>query len=346
MTSDLIHQFDISIRRDPAQRGLIASEPTYGPLCPRHLEAAANDLARVGERAAIVTGFFIPGGDPPAAETDGPPGALLLAQTLLTLGIDSLVITDGFCFEALSAAARCAGYPAERLLRYPQDNEPARTPAATAAWRSEFFQRGPGAGLSHLIAVERVGPSHTPESLSRQIRTAEAPLTRFLERVPPQDRDHCYNMRGENIDRYAGDMHRLFEDARLESPEMKTIGIGDGANEIGMGIVPWEDLERRLSGEQSGRVPCRIDTNWNIIAGTSNWGAYALAASVAVLRGNISAVAPFDCRQQQAVLEAMVAHGPAVDGVTRRREATVDGLPYLTYIQPWEAIRARLGLPE
>ena len=49
-------------------------------------------------------------------------------------------------------------------------------------------------------------------------------------------------------------------------------------------------------------------------------------------------------RQQQTVLEAMVEHGPAVDGVTKRREPTVDGLPFLTYIQPWEAIRAKLGL--
>jgi hypothetical protein len=35
-----------------------------------------------------------------------------------------------------------------------------------------------------------------------------------------------------------------------------------------------------------------------------------------------------------------------VDGVTRRREPTVDGLPFLTYIQPWAAIRAKLGLAE
>ncbi|MGE5195589.1 MAG: glutamate cyclase domain-containing protein [Deltaproteobacteria bacterium] len=346
MTSNLIRQFEDSIRRDPAQRGLIASEPRYGPLCPGHLGASATHLARFGKRVSIVTGFFIPAGDPPAAETDGPPGALVLAQTLLALGIDSLIVTDAFCFSALAAAARSAGYPPERLIRYPDPIEVGSADDATAAWRSDFFERGPGENLSHLIAVERVGPSHTAQSVARQPRGGEAPLARFLERVPPADRDHCHNMRGEKIDHFAGDMHRLFEEAPVELPGVKTIGIGDGANEIGMGAVPWEDLERRLSGEQSGRVPCRIATDWNIIAGTSNWGAYALAASVALLRGAISAVAPFDCRQQQAVLQAMVEHGPAVDGVTRRREPTVDGLPFLTYIQPWEAIRAKLGLAE
>jgi hypothetical protein len=344
VTADQIRQFDAAIRRDPAHRGLIASEPKYGPLCAGHLEAAASHIAEYGKRAAIVTGFFIPGGDPPAAETDGPPGALVLAQTLLSLGIDTIVVTDAFCFSALAAAAQSSGYPGERLVRYPNLSEVAER--ATAAWRSDFLSHGAGKELSHLIAVERVGPSHTVESLARQARPGAPPAARFLERVPAPDQDHCHNMRGENIDRFAGDLHRLFEEAPASIPGVKTIGIGDGANEIGMGSVPWEELERRLAGEQSGRVPCRIAAGWNIVAGTSNWGAFALAAAVALLRGNVAAIAHFDCRQQQDLVEAMVAHGPAVDGVTRRREPTVDGLPFLTYIQPWAAIRAKLGLAE
>jgi hypothetical protein len=40
----------------------------------------------------------------------------------------------------------------------------------------------------------------------------------------------------------------------------------------------------------------------------------------------------------------MVAEGPAIDGMTRRREATVDGLPFATYIQSWLGIRRLLGL--
>jgi hypothetical protein len=346
VTADLIRQFDAAIRRDPAHRGLIASEPAYGPLCAGHLEAGANHLALHGRRAAIVTGFYIPGGDPPAAETDGPPGALVLAQTLLSLGIESEVVTDAFCFSALAAAARSSGYPLERLVQYPNFSGIGSAEGSAARCRSDFFARGAEQGLSHLIAVERVGPSHTAESLARQARVGEAPAAKFLERVPAQDQNHCHNMRGESIDRFAGDLHRLFEEAPASLPGVKTIGIGDGANEIGMGTVVWEDLERRLTGEQSGRVPCRVATDWNIVAGTSNWGAYALAAAVALLRGNLAAVAPFDCRQQQTVLEATVAQGPAVDGVTRRREPTVDGLPFLTYIQPWAAIRAKLGLAE
>lgn len=343
MNSSLIHDFDICIRHDPARRGLIATEPLFGPLCPGHLAAAATDIALRGKKIAIVTGFYIPGGTPPAAETDGPPGAILLAQTLFNVGIDSLVVTDGFCFDALAAAARKTGFPSERLTRYPHPANPAMPPSR---WRSDFFQHGSGKDLSHLIALERVGPSHTATSLARQARSGTAPFYRFDEKVPLAGRDHCHNMRGENLDDYAGDVHRLFEDAPQFLPAVKTIGIGDGANEIGMGVVPWEELERRLTGEQSGRVPCRVPCDWNIIAGTSNWGAYALAAATALLRGAVAAVAPFDCRQQRDVLEYMVEHGPAVDGVTRRREPTVDGLPFLEYIQPWKEIRTKLGLEE
>ena len=39
----------------------------------------------------------------------------------------------------------------------------------------------------------------------------------------------------------------------------------------------------------------------------------------------------------------MVAEGPAVDGITRRQAATVDGLPFATYIQSWVGIRRLLG---
>jgi hypothetical protein len=344
--SDLIREFETSIRRDPAQRGLIGSEPAFGPICPGHLARAAAHLAEYGESVAIVTGFYIPGGNPPAAETDGPPGALVLAQTLSNLGIEGRVLTDSYCFSAVNAAAVSSGFPTERLIRYPHSTATDANAAATARWRTEFWREGPGKNLSHLIAIERVGPSHTAESISRQTRQGAVPIERFADKVPTEHRDCCHNMRGENIDRFAGDVHRLFEECGEILPHIKTIGIGDGANEIGMGAAAWEDLEQRLSGEQSGRVPCRIATDWNIIAGTSNWGGYALAAAVALLRGNVQALARFDAAHQEHVLQDMVEHGPAVDGVTRRSEPTVDGLPFLTYIQPWEAIRSKLALRE
>jgi hypothetical protein len=153
-------------------------------------------------------------------------------------------------------------------------------------------------------------------------------------------------MRGEIIDAWTGGLHRLFDWVAEFRPDVRTIGIGDGGNENGMGCLRWDDVARRLLGPQAARIPCRIATDWNIIAGTSNWGGYALAAAVLSLRDQLGVMEPWTCEREQRMLEKFVVHGPAVDGATRLPEATVDGLPFLTYIQPWAAIRRLLGLAE
>lgn len=331
----LLAELDRLIRRDPARRGLIGSEERFGPLCPGHLAAAAVDLAESGRCVAIVTGFYVPRATPPAAETDGPPGALLLAAALSRVGIEAYVITDEWCASAVRAVARAFAFPGERILIYPH---------GSSEWREAFFRDGPGHALTHLIAVERVGPSHTGESLAAQSRPTPAPLDEFQARVLADWYDHCHNMRGEITDPCTGDLHRLFEEVHRYRPAARTIGIGDGANEIGMGAIPWEELVRRLPGEHAPRIPCRIATHWNIVAGTSNWGAQALAAGVLALRGEAAALAEWSTAHQRQVLQRMVAEGPAVDGATALPEATVDGLPFLTYIQPWESMLRLLGV--
>ena len=337
MTARIINQIDQLIRRDPADRGLIGSEPLYGPLCEGHLAAAAADLAASARHVAIVTGFYIANGDPPAAETDGPLGSLMLARALEAGGVEVTLLTDSHCADAVSATAEAAGFEIERVVTVLDKNP---------NWVHEFFTTGSGQTLTHLIAVERVGPAHTPESLRAQSRSIAIPLDDFIANVPAGNHGRCHNMRGLPIDEHTAELHRLFEELHAFRPQARTIGIGDGANEIGMGSIPWEELRRRLEGEHAGRIPCRITTDWTIVAGTSNWGGYALAAATLLLRGQTDFLAGWDVPHQHRILKHLVEHGPAVDGVTGRREPTVDGLPFLTYIQPWEGIRRLLGLQE
>lgn len=334
MSSELIAHFDALIRRDPARRGLISSEEQFGPLCPGHLQAAATHLAGHAKCVAIVTGFYIPRGEPPAAETDGPLGSLFLASALAQAGIGALVITDQLCGPAVRAAAAVHDFPQSDIRE---------CPLGGSDWATEFWTTPAGRDVTHLIALERVGPSHTLESLQAQSRTDQVPEAAYLRTVPHASWDHCHNMRGEIIDAHTAPLHELFEPRRLPRPDVKRIGIGDGGNEIGMGCVPWEELVSRLHGDHSARIPCRIGTDWNILAGTSNWGGQALAAATLLLRGQIDLLRPFTFEQQEAVLKHVIQHGPAVDGVTRLREPTVDGLPFLTYIQPWLGMRHLLG---
>ena len=93
--TELIREFDRLIRRDPGKRGLIDSEARFGPLCTDHLLHAALDLVQAGTHVAITTGFYIPAAEIPSAETDGPPGSILLAMVLQECGIHARQLVPG-----------------------------------------------------------------------------------------------------------------------------------------------------------------------------------------------------------------------------------------------------------
>ncbi len=92
------------------------------------------------------------------------------------------------------------------------------------------------------------------------------------------------------------------------------IGIGDGGNEIGMGKIPHETIVKNIPN--GDLIHCRVPTDHLIVAGVSNWGAYALAAGVFVLRGVKPPSDLFDPDREREILEVMVREGPLVDGVT------------------------------
>ena len=110
-----------SIASDSAGRGAPR-------LASPELLHEALELLKTSRRPAIVTGFVVPPLE--VAETDGPPGAGILARALRQQGKDVLLVTDEICFPVLSAAARCIGYDGflsemnspERL--FPGDGDP------------------------------------------------------------------------------------------------------------------------------------------------------------------------------------------------------------------------------
>jgi D-glutamate cyclase len=332
--SSLADDLDRLIRRDPARRGLIGSEAVREPLCLGHLSAAVDHLVRFGRTAWIITGFFIPGANPPAAETDGPPGAALLAATLQTCGLSVRLLTDEPCRSAVTVAAELYGLSSDTVVACPA------TASELEFWIDRLLTEP---DLTHVISVERVGPSHTPVSWGR-LQDGASPAALYSRDVSAEHWDRCHNMRGEIIDDWTAPLHRVLERVAAERPGVRTIGIGDGGNELGLGAVPWRELRDRLSGPAAPLVPCRVATDWTILAGVSNWGGMAVAAGVAHGRGCGEALRPWNRDAEEARLRELVARGPAVDGVTRLPEPTVDGLPFLTYIQPWEGMRQRLGL--
>jgi hypothetical protein len=322
------------IHLDPGGRGLASFRRGGAPLDQGHLRGAAIELARNARSVAIVTGFCAVLADRVTAETDGPPGALFLAHVLRSLGLEVTLVTDRFAMPLLECGRTLLGFDSSVLVEFPMEDD------AVDRWVEEFFEEGRGRKLSHLVAVERPGPSHTAESLASQPRAGGAPVKRFLAEVPEQERDVCHNMRGASIDAYTAKTGRLFEAARKWKPPIATIGIGDGGNEIGMGSFLWEDVAQAIgAGALGGRIASRAATDFAIIAGVSNWGAYALALAVAALRGAGDESRWLAPEGQRELVEKLVDEAGAVDGRTLEAAATVDGLPLVDYLEPLAAMR-------
>jgi D-glutamate cyclase len=322
------------LRADPRANLITACPGDLGAACRSIVEAP---LAVVG----VVTGFYIPHAKPPRGETDGPLGALFLARALNPLGAKVVLATDGFCTRPLMAGLEACGLIDEVPLITLPPLEGGAKPSPqnyTRGFLDQVHERvGP---LTHLIALERAGPSHTRASLGSQPGSTSTDLERFLREMPALEHDRYHTMSGRDVTAHMSPAHWLFEEAPKVLP-IKTIGIGDGGNEIGMGKIPWDIIRRNIPG--GGLIACRVGTDYLVVSGVSNWGAYGLAAAAYSVAGIKPDADLFDAEREQELLRIMVEHGPLVDGVTGEPSATVDGLPFDRYAQPLRRLGAILA---
>jgi hypothetical protein len=325
------------VQQDVNRRGL-ATDPEANLLnaCPDDFAAACRSVAETPNAGlCVVTGFYIADADPPAGETDGPLGALFLARALRPLGIQVALLTDWWCRKALDAGLRACQRDADvPVLAHRRVFSFLTYSPADDDWP------GWSTPISHLIALERVGPGHTAKSIRSQGGSSAGSAERFTQEVPPFRRGRCHSMRGRDVTRNHAPLYSAFELPSRLRPKT-TIGIGDGGNEIGMGKVPWDVIRRNVPN--GGLIACRVPTDYLIVCGVSNWGAYALAAGVALLRGAKLDPSLFDVECERELLRIMVEKGPLVDGVTGKPAVSVDGLPFEEYVRPLRRIKDILG---
>jgi hypothetical protein len=124
------------------------------------LRGAVAALAEVagavgGGTVGLITGFYVPGGTPPAAETDGPVGAALLAHALRHIGRSCRVCTDEPCAPACRAAL-------SGLADVPVDAVPlgGSVDDVVATWRANDVRLA--------VAIERCG--RTADGTARNMR--------------------------------------------------------------------------------------------------------------------------------------------------------------------------------
>ncbi|XP_062325622.1 D-glutamate cyclase, mitochondrial isoform X1 [Osmerus eperlanus] len=199
----------------------------------------------------ITTGFPTHHTLNPPDETDGPPGAIAMAATLLALGKQVTMVTDQRALDMNEAIV-------EEAVR--------RGVIKTAFPLVTFQNTGPESAIhflchdgdptrpryDHLVAIERSG------------RAADG---------------NYYNMRGINIKHLVDPVDDLFI-AASNIPGITTTGIGDGGNELGMGKVKEAVRAHMPNG---ALIACDVAADFAITAGVSNWGGYAVAYGLYIL---------------------------------------------------------------
>lgn len=293
-----------------------------------HLLTAADHLIRFGRHIGLITGFCVPHEEGPLPETDGPPGSIVLACVLRELGFSVWVLTDTPCAEAVQGLADIYGFPLEQVLCAPVEAH------AFSAWLHAWWHSAQAQQLTHLVCVERAGPTHDVSTAVGQT-TDELGRQAYEYVVPADHRGRYHTMQGIVIDAFTAPFHELCEMLGRERPEVRTIGIGDGGNELGMGVLTWEFARRAFVTSAAEIIPSRIATDWTVLAGVSNWGAMALAFVLSALKRQPVSLLDWPAARHQECLERWVARHRVIDGVLGRRQATVDGLAVDQYWQHW-----------
>jgi D-glutamate cyclase len=124
------------IQQDPGGRGL-STWATTGTLFPAALSLAG------GRHVLMVTGFYVAGAG--AIETDGPPGAIVMAHVLQKIGKKVTIVTDRHAEEILRAGLGAMDVSADVVL-------------FSAGERIEFDEVARH-DTTHMVAIERPGRS-------------------------------------------------------------------------------------------------------------------------------------------------------------------------------------------
>jgi hypothetical protein len=289
----------VEMRRSDYSRGVIAhlhdaarNAQGGGPLSllgARFL----TDKVQAGRTVLITTGAghrkYLPAG-----ETDGPPGAAILARLVAALGGVPILLTEADYVDNLAATALAAGLG----LR-------SRDVAREIAWTTAVLplSNGSDAEVEAEGLLDQFDPS----------------LLISIEKIGPNPAGTAHTASGGPTDSSRARAECLFDLGHARG--VPSLGIGDNGNEIGFGLVLDAVHRFKPRGDVLGT---RVATDVLVPANCSNWGAYAIAAALAIIRNDPSLL--HTAEDEARIITACVDHH-AVDGSTGRHILEVDGMP-------------------
>ncbi len=239
--------------------------------------SAAKEILEAKGSAFIVTGFPVVLDDGSVVgETDGPLGTARLVYGLSILGKDCCVITD-----------QTYSKPISDLLN--------------------------ALGVNTKIAVIK-RRKEVKKELSRLLKDYKPSIIITIE-LPGRGYDNRYrDMKGIDITPYVVPLDYIIDLAKEE--EIRTIGIGDGGNEAGMGWI-MDAVKRVVKNGEI--IASKVKTDQLIVGSTSNWGAYGLLATLGKLNNR-----PLLCNSDTEERLFTAASG-LVDGRLKTKAPSVDG---------------------
>ncbi|MEM4576614.1 MAG: DUF4392 domain-containing protein [Candidatus Nezhaarchaeales archaeon] len=286
---DLCEELDKTLRLDLGFRGIVdelylaARSRVNKPLVQLAVELIASVEPK---RAVIATGFKV---TPKfVQETDGPLGALVLAQTLDVLGFDVLLLIEEDSTGVLNAGLDVLG-------------------------------------LSCKVCPLPVNSSLAP--FSRRLMEDFGPkVLIFVEKVGANDVGVYHTMSGVDVSRYHARVEEIIYEARRVG--CKVMSVGDGGNEVGFGLIKEavELLVPRARdcGCPCGRgIAASSMVDVLVVSSISNVGCYAISSALSAFYGYEW---PHNHEVDLKLLKAIVDAG-AVDGLTGEGDMKVDGVP-------------------
>ena len=278
----------------------------------------AADLLRKnlkpGDKVVIATGAGVP---PwlPKGETDGPLGAASLARALdLGLGAKPIIVGEERTMGPNIATLEAAGLMVSDEALFEQRGHLALAipyPLGEKAGREKAEEILEKHNPKAIITVEKHGPSKSGQYHSIM----------GVGRSPDTVANVCF-----------------LTDSAM-SKKIPVIGVGDGGNEIGFGVI-HEDVARIQPHGGKCQCPCGAGiatvskADVLVAAAISNWGAYGIAAMLAFILKEENVLHDLDAEYR--MLEACIRAG-GMDGLYTNLSMFVDGTS-------WQAQQSMLTL--
>lgn len=308
------HSIDKLITVDVNGRGLIsglyqAARKHFGkPLTYLAAKALVNKIQPTNV-IIIACGYPLRGWvSPEIGETDGPPGAVALARALnIAFNVIPVIIAPKGQMKVVEGTCRGAGL-------YVVDMQTAQKAVVSPR-------------VLHISVVKDF-----PMNEEKAKKTASDMLTELnpaaviaLEDPGMNEKGVYHSARGADISAWVAHTEHLFEQAKNRG--ILSIGVGDGGNELGMGVIQ-DYIKNNVPFGSKCVCPCGAGvasvtpTDYLMVATASNWAAPGLATELGVMLENPNIL--HDVAVEERILNACAYAGggnisgfaePAVDGI-------------------------------